>query len=301
LPEAPYELPEIACVFGLKIEELSLPGEDPAWLRAELNRWYAFYRARSPIAVACIGWAFHAWLRLRRARSSEDASQKLAIHRAEYEWDDAQFDVVEKYKGLLAPAPTEAVRGLEGFAAGCRWLINRWQRHKGSLEKDGTWSPRDRDEVIRLLGAEPDVDRLRDSRGGYLTWLYWTLTQPDPDEAEIAALEESERMPPALRGQIDFTRLPTPAGCREWLNKLIDQVLVSLRQREEALWVKVEEPGRSQAIARELESIEDTLRKVAVYRRYSEESLKRNLKMAAAESKRAGFTVPRGAVPYNDE
>src|SRR5262249_11751316 len=154
------------------------------------------------------------------------------------QWDDQQFAAVERSREALVRIPTDAVRDLESFPGGCRWLINRWQRHKGTLEKYGTWSPRDRDEVIRLLGAEPHVDRLHDSRGGYLTWLYWALTQPRPDQAQIAALQKTQRIPPTLRDQIDFARLPTPAVCRAWLRKLIDQILDSLRQREEKFWVE---------------------------------------------------------------
>jgi hypothetical protein len=290
-------LPESARDFGLRIEELTLPDEDAVPLRAELNRWYAFYRARSPIAIACIGWAFLAWVRLARLKRCEESLRNSTIRKGEEQWDDAQDEVVEKYKRLLAAAPAEAVRGLEGFAAGCRWMINRWQRLKGLLEKDGCWSAGDRDEAIRLLGAEPALDRLQDSRGAYLTWLYCLLSQPDPDETEIAALAVPERIPPALRESMDFTRLPGPAGCREWFGKLIDGVLPRLRQREETLWVKVEEPGRTQAVAMELTEIERLLKSAATQKRHWEESLKRNLRMAAQESKLTGTAIPRG-VPY---
>jgi hypothetical protein len=295
--ETPYELPEHAVDFGLRIEELTLPDEDPAPLRVELNRWYAFYRARSPIAIACIGWAFLAWVRLRRLSRCEEAIQTGAIRKGEEHWDDAQDEVVEKYKRMLATAPAEAIRGLEGFAAGCRWLINRWQRLEGLLEKDGYWGAHDRDEAICLLGAEPVLERLHDSRGAYLTWLYCALSQPNPEEDDIMALAAPERIPPTLRESMDFTRLPGPAGCREWFHKLIDQVLSRLRQREESLWVKVEEPGRSQAIARELAEVERSLKSAATQKRHWQQSLQRNLKMVAQESKLAGIAIPRG-LPY---
>jgi hypothetical protein len=299
-PEVPYELPEGADTFGARVDSLALPGEDPAELKAELNRWYAFYRARSIIAISCIGWAFHAWVELGRARRCEATFRKKAIHLGQEEWDDAQFEVVEKYRQLMPHAPAQAVDGLTAFAAGCRFLINRWQRLKGLLEKDGTWCPRDRDEAIRLLGDEPAMDHLRDSPRSYLTWLCWLLTQPRRNEPELAALTDPSRTPPALREQTASGRFPSPSGCRDWLRELIDQVLQALRQREEALWVKIEEPGRSQSVARELEAIEAQLKTAARCRRYSEESLRRNLKMAAEESKRAGYPLPRGAVPYRD-
>jgi hypothetical protein len=296
-PAAPYEPPACARDFGLRIEALNLADEDPARLRIELDRWYAFYRARSPIAIACVGWAFLAWVRLGRLRRSEESLRTAAIRKAEERWDDAQDQLVEKYKRMLALAPADAVGALEGFAAGCRWMINRWQRLKGLLEKDGYWCAGDRDEAIRLLGAEPVLDRLRDSRGAYLTWLYWALSQPDPDEAEIVSLAAPDRIPPALRESMDFLRLPGPSGCRDWFRKLIDQVLARLRQREEGLWVKVEEPGRSQAVATELAAVEPLLKKVAAQKRHWEQSLKRNLDRVAQESKLAGIAVPPG-LPY---
>jgi hypothetical protein len=299
-PEVPYELPQCAQDFGLRIEQLTLLGEDAAALRVELNRWYAFYRARSPIALACVGWAFLAWVRLGRLRDCEAAIQKGAIRKGEEQWDDAQDELIERYQQLLGAAPAEAIRGLEGFAAGNRWLINRWQRLKGLLQKDGYWCDRDRDEAIRLLGAEPALDRLRESRAGYLTWLYALLCQPKPDDADVRLLSAPGRIPPALRESMDFTRLPNPAGCREWLRKLIDQILALLRQREEALWLKVEEPGRSQAIAHELAEAEQVLKNAAWQKRHWETSLKRNLKMAAQECKLAGIAVPKG-VPYEPE
>src|SRR5207249_1483697 len=131
-------------------DKLALPGEDAAALRAERHRWYAFYRATSPIMISFIDMAFHAWVQLGRHHRAEAAQRELATRRAQDEWDDGQAEEVEKWKGMLATAPADAGRGLESFAAGCRWLINRWQRLKGLLEKDGTWYGRDREEAIRL-------------------------------------------------------------------------------------------------------------------------------------------------------
>jgi hypothetical protein len=297
--ETAYQVPEHVADFGLRIEELTLPGEDPAPLRLELNRWYAFYRARSPIAIACIGWAFHAWVRLGRLRRCEEALHASAICKGQDRWDDAQEDLVRKSRQMLELRPAEVVRGLEGFAAGCRWLINRWQRLRALLDKDGYWCSGDRDEAIRLLEAEPVLDRLRDSRGAYLTWLYWALSQPAVDEDEIVALADPERIPAALRESMDFTRLPGPSGCREWFRKLIDQVLSRLRQREEMLWVKTEEPGRSQAVATELAEVEHLRKNAATQRRHLEQTLKQNLKMVVQESKLAGIAIPRG-LPYEN-
>ena len=46
----PYILPIAAIRQGELIEAFAIPGEDGSAMRAELNRWFAFYKAASPIA-----------------------------------------------------------------------------------------------------------------------------------------------------------------------------------------------------------------------------------------------------------
>ena len=296
---APYTKSSYAIDFGLRVEDFVLHGEDGSQWRAEIDRWYAFYRATSPMSVTMIGSAFHALIQLRRVREAENAHRQIAISTVEDEWDDKQEDQVREYKSLLerGPAPADAVLGLSGFAAGCRWQINRWQRLKGLLEKDGTWYGRDRDEAIRLQGAAPDLKRLCVSEAAYLTFLYCLLAQPIPNKGEIAALAVPEAMPLSLRGKVLSSPSTPKSRYREWLHARIENVLPWLRQREEQFWVKTEEPARTAIITQALAEIEGTLANLEKYRREAEKRLKRNLVEVVRQAKRDGIVLPPG-VPY---
>jgi hypothetical protein len=292
-----YVVPRDAIREGDRIEALALPGEDRAEMRAELNRWFAFYKATSPITIGTIGRAYFHWSMLRRIRDCAAATRELQIHQAQFEWDDAQFAKVREHKWKLAHAPAVAVRELYGFAAGCRWMINRWQRLRGLIEKNGTLYGADRDEAIRLLGGVPAFDRLRESGAAWATWGCCLLAQPKPNRDEVVAYAATMglQLPPT---GAEPSKLSDPQRqARKWLRDRIEGELTRLRQREEWLWVNHEEPARTAKIEQALATVESKLGTIVSYERAQEKQLKQSLAAVARECKRTGEAVPCG-VPY---
>jgi len=293
----PYVLPSDAIRQGDHIEALALPGEDGTEMRAELNRWFAFYKATSSITIWMIGRAYYTWFQLRRIRRCAAATRERQIHQAQFEWDDAQFEKVREHQRNLAHAPAVALRELQDFAAGCRWMINRWQRLKGLIEKNGTLYGADRDEAIRLLGAEPAFERLGESEVAWVTWGSCLFAQPQPNRDELAAFLASLATRLLLPAEGPGKASDLQCQSREWLFDLVERELTRLRQREERLWTEHEEPARSAEIEQALSTVESKLRTLASYQRAQAKHLKQTLAGVARECKRTGVALPRG-VPY---
>jgi hypothetical protein len=122
--------------------------------------------------------------------------------------------------------------------------LNRYRRLADLLERDGTLGGNDRDELIRLKGCEPYLDRLIHSEGAYLVWLYCTLTKPEVSEEELHALGAPEVMPLALRDKPNHAFLPPVPICRDLLKKEIEQEIALLTRREFVLRKNIEDPER---------------------------------------------------------
>jgi hypothetical protein len=291
-PEAPYELP--AFVKERPNRSLvALSGEDGDAMRAELDRWYAFYRATTDIEVTLIDNMYHLATMLRRILRCEAAVQRRMAGRAELDWERFMRERVEKFKERLEIDPAAAVLGLEDSSAGAAWLIFRWQRLKGLLEKDGTWNDGDRDEAIRLQGVDPAFDRLRESEAAYLTWVYCLLSQPDPYEDAVAALLAPETRPTVLQAT-EITQAVLPASlCREQLHRLIARKLERLRRLEEYLWVRREASVRAMPLAHESASEQKEQAHLARYKRQTERALNGSLKTLIAACKLLGKKVPK--------
>ena len=291
------ELTDAMLWAGDSIEALVLPGENGPEMRAELNRWFAFYGATSSVIVWMIVKAFQELVKVRRIRHLAALTRQSDVNWARDEWDNEQDHTVQWQARKLALAPASAVRELQGFAAGCRWLINRWQRLKGRIVRDGTLYGGDRDEAICLQGGIPALDRLCESDAAVLTWGCCLFAQPQPQDDEIAAFVAVAATSSWLRG-VEPSRISPPRlPCRKWLLARIDGELTRLRQREEQLWVEHEEPARTRAVERELAAATAQLQLYARYEKTAKASLKRHLTAVAQECKRYGIAVPPG-LPY---
>ena len=229
-----------------KLERFELPGEKGEY-RAEIDRWRALYPSTSVAACHLINCGVFASIQLRRIDRAEAALVRSKVRAAERAWDKEQEDEAETFKRMLGKEPAAAVRGLEGIAAGCRWLVGRWRRLEALWEQDGTWRGPDLHEAIQLQGVRAELACLRDRESAYLTWFSCLLAQPDAKESEIAALVAPGTMPMSLQGEDLVTPLPPRSRCREWLGGLIERELTRLRRREERLRVEHEEPARAAA------------------------------------------------------
>jgi hypothetical protein len=183
----------------------------------------------------------------RRLYSTQAKKINKRIRKARILYDQEQEDRLERARGELATSPALAVQDLKRFALGCRWLLNRYRRLADLLERDGTLGGNDRDELIRLEGCEPYLDRLIHSDGAYLVWLYCTVTKPEVSEEELHGLGAPEVMPLSLREKPNHAFLPPVTRCRAMLRQTIESKIALLTRREFVLRQNIEIPERDDA------------------------------------------------------
>jgi hypothetical protein len=187
---------------------------------------------------------WHDCLRIRAALRAD------VIRTADLYWEEAQEDVVEGYRRMLDGDPRAAVVGLKRSAAGCRWLIARWEYLEQKLAADGTWYGCDRIEAIQLQGLSAMVEDLYISEQAYMTWLNCLAAQPNSTERDIQLVLDRRVMPKSIQDRDGEVWRPDPAMSRAALAAIVARELAMLRLRAPILRVRYEEPAR--AAAREL-------------------------------------------------
>jgi len=103
------------------------------------------------------------------------------------------------------------------FARGCQWLIDQYHQLEAGLRTYGFWTRPQVSLAVRLLGADPEIEKLRENGTAYLVALYGLGTQPHEQAAALAALTGAERRPPGLRHAGPEALTPTTEVCRAWL------------------------------------------------------------------------------------
>jgi hypothetical protein len=205
------------------------------------------YGHGSPIESGLIDQAVAAeqdWRKCLRIRAALRAD---VVRTADRCWEEAQEDAVEGYRRLLDGDPRAAVVGLKRLAAGCCWLIVRWEYLQGKLAADGTLYGGDRIEAIQLQGLSAFVDDLYICEEAYLTWLHALAAQPDPKQPDINLVLDRQVMPKSIQDRGGDVWRPDPASSRAALAMIVMRELAFLRAREELLRVKYEEPARAEA------------------------------------------------------
>jgi hypothetical protein len=172
------------------------------------------------------------------------------VREATDRWDAEQDLHLEQLRALLPDDPAAAVRRLKLCAAGCRWLIRRWEDLLGTLLRRGAWAAADRDEAIRLLGLRPEAGRLAESPQAYRLRLYNLLVSEEATEEALQWLLDPRLMPGSLRGTYDAGGLPDDEECRRWLSWTCEAQLEQLRDLEARLQSGIDGPDRAEATAR---------------------------------------------------
>src|SRR5262249_7550193 len=126
-----------ALKHGLRAEVLPLPGEDPAKIAAREQAWNDYYQPDSPAAHHLVNECVRATLLADRCHTFHAAALAKQVSAAQELWDHAREDEVERLKALLCDDPATAVRLLKRTAAGCRWLIGRWEALDAVFTKKG--------------------------------------------------------------------------------------------------------------------------------------------------------------------
>jgi hypothetical protein len=216
-------------------------------LQSTLNEWNRAYSPSSPIERDLIDHALQAQrdrdecLRIRATLRAE------TLRTADRYWDEAQEDEVARLRRMFNVSPYRAMVGLKRSAAGCRFLIARWEHLEKSLAEHGTWYGAERIEAIQLQGLSALVDDLYLDEDAYMTWVHCLAAQPNPKQRDIDLILARDVMPKSIQDR-DLEVWPRdPAESRRALAAIVARELPALRVREELLRVRYEEPARAEA------------------------------------------------------
>ena len=144
----------------MRAEVLPLPNEDAEAVRIRQQEWNDYYRPRSPAAQHLVTECVRATLLADHCHAAHHAALAKQVREATARWDADRDEEVARLTALLADDPATAVRLLRRSAAGCRWLIARWEELAGALKRRGSWAPAECEEATRLRGFRPEVEHL---------------------------------------------------------------------------------------------------------------------------------------------
>jgi hypothetical protein len=252
-----------ALKHGLTADTVVLPGEDAAVLEARVDAWKDDVRPSGALEDYLVERAAHASWQLDRAdriiaaRLTERMRQE-PIDRAA--WETEELDTLARalfwdplgpiglYPHVREPGPlrrlswtdsvddpidpARIIHRLEAFAAGCRWLIDRWGDLRKLLEDGRPWQAPDRLRAVRLLGKQP-MDALDDER---VLSVYLACRAMDPEGpsafADLATemhTEEAKILARRAAGRDVTGRTPAgPEAGKAVLTAIIEQVVTRL-------------------------------------------------------------------------
>jgi hypothetical protein len=189
----------------------------------------------------------------------------------------------------------KAVLALKRSAAGCRYLIARWEYLERLLAAEGTWYGADRIEAIQLQGLSAMVEDLYLSESAYMTWLHCLAAQPNPKERDIALVLDRRVMPKSLQDRDVAVWPGDAAASRAALAALVARELPALRRREEWLRVNYEQPAQAGAKERALAKLACDPQEVALLRaqRSAEQAYERASRMLLQARKALAAERPR--------
>jgi hypothetical protein len=263
------------------------------------DEWRAFFGTGSPMVQGLIDQAASAAAERAECLRIRAALRAGVVRTAERCWDEAQEDEIDGYRRQLDGDPWAAVVGLKRSAAGCRWLIARWEHLEQALATGGTWYGGDRIEAIQLQGLSAMVEDLYISEAAYMTWVHCLAAQPNPKERDIALVLDRRVMPKAIQDRDVAVWPGDPAASRAALAAIVARELPLLRAREELLRLRYEGPARADAKQQALARLACAREEIALLRaqRGHEQSYERACRMLlkaqpglAAAGRRPGST-----------
>jgi hypothetical protein len=263
------------------------------------NPWARFFVSPSPLEWGLIEQAVQAQADRDECVRVRAALRADALRTADRRFVEMEEDHVEHYRRRLDGDPATSVLALNRSAAGCRYLIARWEHLEQALAADGTWYGADRMEAIQLQGLSSLVDDLYVSEPAYMTWLHCLAAQPNPKERDIALVLDRRVMPKSIQDRDVKVWPGDAAASRAALAALVARELPELRQREEWLRVNYEAPARAEAKEQALARLACDPRELAMLRaqRGHEQTYERASRMllnarraTAAEKSRPGGT-----------
>ena len=237
---------------GVWIDGFALGDESPEELRRNFEAAYADYTPRTATEAALVDQAVVAQIEIERCHTIRGTIRTAKVRTALRDFDRAQDDEVDRLRHRLDGDPYWSVVGLKRFAAGVRFLIDRWERLGRHLEQDGTLLGVDRIEAIQLQGLSAMVEDLYISEQAWWTWVWCLAAQLDPKQRDIDLILDRRVMPKRVQDMDKPVWRPDPEECRAKLRALIAETLLALRPLADRLRTEYELPERAEAVQRAL-------------------------------------------------
>jgi hypothetical protein len=258
-----------AVKHGLAGKGIALPKEMEAAVAVKVE---AFVEALKPTDAVQLGLAHSAALastRLAHCQRQDLANLAQRQRHAIKDWDDRrEAEVLEAAKSFKDD-PAAAVRALSRTAAGCDWLLLRWDTLAMQVEWRGCpYTEELVAELCRLMGFHPDDEdgpfyRFREDAFTCLPAEERALIEPETLRRNI----ESARKYPTHR-HADGRALEAdeaPPSVVAFFTKLVKDKMAALRASRDQLWREVDEPDRREAPER---CLVDTSKEGMNLRRY---------------------------------
>jgi hypothetical protein len=236
-----------ACQHGLCIKDIAILSEQVGDLTAKLQEWFDFYKPASPGERELCETAFVGSLQKKRVLETQASKINTNMSNARVNYDRDQEDSLERARELFKTNPALAMLHIKRLAIGCRWLLGRFRRLSGILQRDGYLAGNDRNELIAYMGGEPYIDKLFDCDGAWMTWLSCEVSRPEPDIEEMRTLCRPECQPESFRGRDQHTWLGPRPFHRYVLEQMIEEQIAELTRREHDLRLNQEDVERERA------------------------------------------------------
>ena len=213
-----------AVTHGLTSRQLTLPGEDPDAIQAQLDAWILACKPKSLDEAALVEQAALGMIRLQRCAVAETAIVADQVRHAELAWDHTRSVRVLELSRALNQDPARAVLDLKTFSAGVNYLLDRWRtiqrifQRCRRLENDALLG-----EMIRLMGQNPaePTPFPADIYEFVLAVLSCGSAATDPNDPKISEFMK-EFMPPEVAADYGARRIDQTSARR-----LVDATLAS--------------------------------------------------------------------------
>jgi hypothetical protein len=229
-----------------------LPGEDEETFRQRVEGIVDSLSPRNALEVALAEQAALSLWKIERAERVEAARAAATLRAAEAQADaQQQEELAAMGRWLLANtvktkreaaedllpflpedrhAPFRAGRGeplviflrIQATADGCRWLLDRWDRLRASLEQNGCWDVEEMITAAQLQGQRPL----------FMETAEWECLVQERNVAHNPALMEEGRL--QLLDQLTEGQADDPAGPAAELLELVEQETARLEELQEA-------------------------------------------------------------------
>jgi hypothetical protein len=234
---------ENAFKHGLRADVLPIPGEDPEVIAARAEAWNEYYQPQSPAAQHLVNECARATVQSDRVAEFQAASLAWQQGEARNHWLDQREKEVKTQVVRLRKNPAYARDQLLATAAGCRWLITRWEALQRTLQEQARWSNREANDAARMLGG------VSVSEDAWLTRFSAAALGGVSHANALQRLYEPGRQPPTLRHSFSPDKPPSLREAREWLDATVAAELARLRERLAELRQSEELPALAEAIA----------------------------------------------------